>query len=156
MHYRIFAALAAALAAPSFAQAPAAPAVADHSQSVPARGSWSYVAVAGGSEARFLDAARRSQLTLTCNRASRIVTISRPASAAAPYLQVWTTSQRRNLPATFIPQGAQLRASLAANDGLLDAMAMSRGRIAVAISGQPALVAPAWGEIDRVVEDCRA
>jgi hypothetical protein len=155
MHYRPFAALVAALSAPSFAQAPAAPAIADHSLSVPASGSWSHVSVAGGSEARFLDSARRSQLTLTCNRASRIVTISRPASAAVPYLQVWTTSQRRNLPATFNAQGAQLRASLSANDGLLDALAMSRGRIAVGVSGQAALVAPVWGEIGRVVEDCR-
>ena len=155
MHYRSLAALAAALATPLFAQTPAGPAIADHSLSVPASGSWSHVTVAGGSEARFLDSARRSQLTLTCNRASRIVTISRPASAAAPYLQVWTTSQRRNLPATHNPQGAQLRASLSANDGLLDALAMSRGRIAVAISGQPALVAPVWGEIGRLVEECR-
>ena len=155
MHYRIFAALIAVLAAPSFAQAPAQPGIADYSLSVPVSGTWSHVAIPGGSEARFLDSARRSQLTLTCNRASRIVTVSRPASAAAPYLQVWTTSQRRNLPATFNPQGAQLRASLSANDGLLDALAMSRGRIAVGISGQPALVAPVWGEIGRVVEECR-
>ena len=155
MHYRNLAALAAALATPLFAQTPATPAVADHSLSVPASGSWSYVAVTGGGEARFLDSARRSQLTLTCNRATRTVTISRPASAAAPYLQVWTSSQKRNLPATFNAQGAQLRASLSANDGLLDALAMSRGRIAVAISGQPALVAPVWGEIGRLVEECR-
>jgi hypothetical protein len=69
---------------------------------------------------------------------------------------VWTTSQRRNLPASFNPQGAQLRASLNANDALLDALAMSRGRIAVGIAGQPALVAPVWGEIGRVVEECRS
>jgi hypothetical protein len=155
MHYRKLAALGVALATPLFAQTPATPAVADHSLSVPAGGSWSYVAMAGGSEARFLDSARRSQLTLTCNRAARTVTISRPASAAATYLQVWTSSQKRNLPATFNAQGAQLRASLSANDGLLDALAMSRGRIAVAISGQPALVAPVWGEIGRLVEECR-
>ncbi len=155
MHYRIFAALLAAPAAPLFAQTSAQPGIADHSLSVPASGRWTHVAVAGGSEARFLDAAQRSQLTLTCNRAARSVTISRPAAAAAPYLQVWTTSQRRNLPATFNAQGAQLRASLAANDGLLDALAMSRGRIAVGISGQPALVAPVWGEIGRLVEECR-
>ena len=156
MHYKTLAALVAALAAPSFAQAPAVPAIADYSLSVPASGSWRYVAVPGGSEARFLDSARRPQLTLTCNQASRTVTISRPAAAAAPFLQLWSTSQRRNLPASFNPQGAQLRASLSANDRLLDALAMSRGRIAVAVSGQPALVVPVWGEIGRVVEECRA
>jgi hypothetical protein len=40
-------------------------------------------------------------------------------------------------------------------DPLLDAMAMSRGRVAVGVAGQPATVAPAWGEISRVVEECR-
>ena len=155
MHYRFLAALAAALPTTLFAQAAAAPAIADYSLSVPVSGSWTYVAVAGGGEARFLDSAGRSQLTLTCSRASRIVTISRPAATAAPYLQVWTTSQRRSLPATHNPQGGQLRASLSANDGLLDALALSRGRIAVGISGQRALVAPVWGEIGRVVEECR-
>lgn len=152
MQYRFLAALTAAFAVPLFAQAPA---IADHSLSVPVNGAWSHVTIAGGSEARFLDAASRPQLVLTCQRASRIVTVARPASVAAPYLQVWTTSQTRNLPASFNPAAGQLRASIAAGDPLLDALAMSRGRIAVGIVGQPSLVAPVWGEIGRVVEECR-
>jgi len=45
---------------------------------------------------------------------------------------------------------------LPAYDGLLDAMSFSRGRIAVTVSGTPMLVVPAWPEVARVVEDCRA
>ena len=83
------------------------------------------------------------------------MTLARPAAAATSFLQVWTSSQRRNLPASFNPATNQLRASLSANDGLLDALSMSRGRMAVGIAGQPALIAPVWGEIGRVIEECR-
>jgi hypothetical protein len=93
---------------------------------------------------------------LGCLHQSRRVTIARPATGAAPFLQVWTSSLSRNLPASFNPATKRLTATLAAQDPVLDAMAMSRGRIAVAISGQAATVAPAWGEISRIVEECRS
>ncbi|MEO7655704.1 MAG: hypothetical protein ABIS23_08470 [Sphingomicrobium sp.] len=158
MHYSIIAALSGALASSLAAQVPtpANPAIADHSLSLPANGTWSHLVNSSGSEARFLDAAARPQLTLACHRATRVVTIARPASGAAPFLQVWATSLRRNLPASFNPATGQLRASLSASDSLLDALAMSRGRIAVGIVGKPAIVAPVWGEIARVVEECRS
>ncbi len=153
MRKLILAALAGALvASPLAAQAPA---IADHSLSTPINGTWRYAGSAGGGEARLSDAAGRVQLTLTCQRSSRIMTLARPAAAATPFLQVWTSSQRRNLPASFNPATNQLRASLSANDGLLDALSMSRGRMAVGIAGQPALIAPVWGEIGRVIEECR-
>ena len=58
---------------------------------------------ADGSEATFADAIGQPQLSVHCTRATRRVTIAKPASAAAPFLDVWTSSQTRSLPASFNP-----------------------------------------------------
>ena len=130
-------------------------AVPDHSNSRAVDGSWSYAAIAGGGEATFRNSAGQPQLFLTCARASRQVLVSRPAAAAAPILQVWSSNASRDLPATFNATTRRLSATLNATDPLLDSMALSRGRIAVGVAGQPAIVAPAWGEVSRIVEECR-
>ena len=111
--------------------------------------------MAGGSEAVFANAAAQPQLTIRCMRATRRVSISKPASGAAPFLFVWTSSNSRNLPASFQPTTAQLVADLPAMDPLLDSITFSRGRFAVSASGTPALVLPAWPELTRIIEDCR-
>jgi hypothetical protein len=122
----------------------------------PLPGDWTYALAAGGSEASFLDGSSHAQLFVRCTRASRQVTIAKTATAAAPFIFVWTTSQSRNLPASYNPATYRLSATIPAFDPLLDAMAFSRGRIALNVSGQSALVAPAWEELARVIEDCRA
>ncbi|MGH6659562.1 MAG: hypothetical protein ACREBM_07940, partial [Sphingomicrobium sp.] len=66
-----------------------------------------------------------------------------------------SSAERRNVPAGFNPATGLLTAELAAFDKLLDSLAFSRGRIAVGPSNAPALVAPAWPDIVRVIEDCR-
>ncbi|WP_174297540.1 hypothetical protein [Sphingomonas bacterium] len=48
------------------------------------------------------------------------------------------------------------RVTLSAGDPLLDAIGFSRGRFVVEQAGLPPLVLPAWAEVERVVEDCRA
>jgi hypothetical protein len=136
---------------PAFAQT----AVPDYSNARAIDGSWSQAPVAGGIEATFRNSAGQPQLFLTCARATRQVLVARPAVGVAPILQVWTSSASRNLPAAFNPATRRISATLRATDPLLDAMALSRGRIAVGVAGQPAIVAPAWGEISRVVEECR-
>lgn len=141
---------------PAFAQTTAPPGIADYSNALIANGTWTHSVTSGGSEAQFRSAGGVPQLILACQRQSRQVTIARPAAGAAPFLQVWTSSLARNLPAAFNPATGRLTATLGAQDPLLDAMAMSRGRIAAGIAGQAATVAPAWGEISRIVEDCRA
>jgi hypothetical protein len=45
--------------------------------------------------------------------------------------------------------------NLSASDPFLDAMAFSRGRFAVEVSGEPTLYLPSWPELTRVIEDCR-
>jgi hypothetical protein len=149
-----FALIAAPLAAaPAMAQAPAT--AATYAHAVPIAGNWTYRAVADGSEAVFADLSAQPQLTVRCTRSTRRVTIAKPASGAAPYLFVWTSSNTRNVPASFRPATAQLVAELTMMDALLDSIAFSRGRFAVSASGTPALVLPAGPEIGRIVEDCR-
>ena len=152
MRLAIVAALA--LAAPGALHAQSAPA--DLSAAPPIAGNWRYAAVAGGSEATFANASALPQLIIRCSRATRRVTIAKPASAAAPFLAVWTATLARSVPASFNPQTARLTAELAAYDPLLDALAFGRGRIGVTVSGTPSLVVPAWPEIARVIEDCRS
>ena len=122
----------------------------------PSAGSWSYAATGGGSEARFADASGNPQLWMHCTRAMRRVTIAKTASAAAPVLNVWTSSLTRSVPASFNPATARLTIDLAPFDPLLDAIATSRGRVGFSAGTQPALVVPPWAEASRVIEDCRA
>ncbi|HCY02645.1 MAG TPA: hypothetical protein DHU71_07085, partial [Erythrobacter sp.] len=62
----------------------------------------------------------------------------------------------RTLAATPAARELQsLTATLAANDPLLDAMAVTRGRFAVETPGLSTLYLPPWAEVSRVIEDCR-
>jgi hypothetical protein len=153
MKFRIAAAFA--LSAASSVHAQTAPAV-DYSTAAPVDGSWTYSPLAGGSEAVFANATAQPQLAVTCARASRQVAISKPATGAAPFFFVWTSAQTRNLPASYNPATARITATVSAYDPLLDAMAFSRGRLAFGVAGQATLVVPAWAEVARVIEDCRA
>ena len=150
MKFKLFAALALTAASSLQAQA-----IADLSTATPVGGSWSWTQTANGSEATFTDAFAKPQLTVHCTRATRRVSIAKPASGAAPFLSVWTSSQKRDLPASFNPATGKLSAELPAFDSLLDAMAASRGRIGFSVSGSAPLVVPPWAEIARAIEDCR-
>ena len=156
MQVKTLAALALVAAASAHAQAPTTAQVATYAYAVPIAGSWAYRPVAGGSEAVFTSASAQPQLTIRCARSTRRVSISKPASGAAPFLFVWTSSNTRNLPASFKPATAELVAELAMMDPLLDTIAFSRGRLAFSASGSAAIVLPAWPELSRVIEDCRA
>ena len=148
--------IAAALALAASATLNAQPAQVDLSGATPIPGTWSYAAVTGGSEARFVNASALPQLTVRCTRATRRVAIAKPAIGAAPFLNIWTDTLARNLPASFNPQTARITAELATYDALLDALAFGRGRIGVTVTGTPSLVVPAHPEIARVIEDCRS
>lgn len=140
----------------ALAQAAAAVPTSDYSFAQPVGGNWSYAALADGSEARFTGASGQVQLALRCTRTTRRVTISRPASAPAPSLLVWTSSASRTITAPgYDAASGRLNVQLAAFDPLLDAMVFSRGRIAVGAGTAPALVVPPWPELARAVEDCR-
>ena len=122
----------------------------------PIDGNWTYALTSDGSEATFTNTSGFPQLWVRCVRASRKVSIAKPATAAAPFIAVWTSSQGRTVPASFNPATGRLTIELDASDALLDALSNSRGRIGFTVSPQPSLVVPAWPEPARVVEDCRA
>jgi hypothetical protein len=128
----------------------------DLSTATPIAGNWTYAATTDGSEAVFANASAIPQLWVHCTRATRRVTIAKPASGAAPFLNIWTSSLTRNIASSFNPATGRLTIDLAATDPLLDALVASRGRIGFSVAAQPALVVPAWAELARVIEDCRA
>jgi hypothetical protein len=49
----------------------------------------------------------------------------------------------------------RLVGTIPARDPLLDAMAFSKGRFAVEVTGGAPLYVPAYPEVTRVIEDCR-
>ena len=116
-------------------------------------GDWTWGMEAGRSVARFA----AGQLVLACDRAQRVVTLSRPATAPGPVIvTVQTSNLLRALTATP-REGANstVAIDISASDPLLDAMAFSRGRFAVETAGLPPLYLPSWPEVSRVIEDCR-
>ena len=133
-----------------------AQAIPDLSTATPIAGSWTYAATADGSEASFANASADVQLWVHCSRAARRISIAKPATGAAPFVNVWTSSETRSIASSFDPASGRLTIDFAATDSLLDAISSSRGRIGFSIAGQPALVIPAWAEAARVIEDCRA
>ena len=69
---------------------------------------------------------------------------------------VRTESQTRSLAAAGVNSvPPTFEARLSANDRLLDAMALSKGRFAVEVPGTTTLYLPSWAEVTRVIEDCR-
>jgi hypothetical protein len=148
-------AAAASLQAQTATQTAAPPATPDFTYAIPIAGSWAFAPAPDGSGATFLNGAAMPQLTVRCARATRRVSIARPGSVAVPFLYVWTSTMTRGVPASFDPATARITIQIPAYDPLLDALAFSRGRIAIYAANQPALVAPAWPELARVVEDCR-
>lgn len=109
-------------------------------------GTWLHRAVPGGSEAVFASSVG-PQLTLRCTLATRRLGFFRTGAAPALQLRVVTTGNGdRVLP----PGNAVVNV-----DPLLDAIAFSRGRFAVAGGGAPLLIVPTWAEPARAIEDCR-
>ena len=149
----ILAALALLLSAASATPSAAAP---DLSAVMPIAGDWTYNATSDGSEAEFTTASGYGQLWVHCSRATRRISIARLATAAAPAVEVWTSSATRNVASSFSPASGRLTIEFENYDPLLDAIATSRGRIGFAIGSDPALVVPAWADVARVIEDCRS
>jgi hypothetical protein len=147
--------LAALLPAALAAQGINAPGLVGFTNAAVTPGVWSYRPFAGGSDALFTDSGGAARLAVRCTRASRQVTISRVAPVAAASLFVWTSSAQRTLAARVEPATMRVSADLPARDGLLDAIAFSRGRFAISMPGAPPLVVQPAPEAARVFEDCR-
>jgi hypothetical protein len=122
---------------------------------MPIAGDWTYAPTNDGSQAIFANSGGQPQLTIRCTKSTRRVALLKPASSASPSMWVWTSSQKRSLPASYDASTAQVSAELAPYDPLLDAIVSSRGRVGFSTSGLEALVVPPWADIARVIEDCR-
>ncbi len=156
MNSKLFAALPALVfAAAVSAQQPVTTNAIDYGTARITPGTWTYQAVPGGSAARFIDSSGTARFALECSKATRRVTISRSSATSAPGLFIWTTDASRSVGARFDAAASRVELELAARDLLLDAIAFSRGRIAVVMTGAEALVMPAWPEAARTIEDCR-
>jgi hypothetical protein len=147
-------AAALALTADSTPNVAGAPVASNLEYAMPIAGNWTYAATSGGSEATFANSSGQPQLTIRCARSTRRVLLLKPGSAS-PSLWVWTSSQKKSLPATYDGSAARVSVDLPAFDPLLDAIASSRGRIGFSTSGLDALVVPPWADVGRVIEDCR-
>ena len=150
----------AATAAPRPAPVPTPSQAAVHSSwmDVPkSPGDWSYIAGTAGGIAQFGEGASASRLTLRCIPAARQVMVIRHGSGATPptALTIRTEGATRTLAAAPASDRASISVAFAANDPLLDAMALTKGRFAVEAQGLPTLYVPAWAEVTRVIEDCR-
>jgi len=117
-------------------------------------GTWTYRRDPRGSVASFGPQAAQPVLTLQCDTGTRQVYLSRTAVAATP-MTIRTSSVTRALSVQSGNMPGTITATLPASDPLLEAMGFSRGRFVIDQQGQPALVIPAWAEIERVTEDCR-
>lgn len=117
-------------------------------------GDWRWSVAAGRSTAVFGEPGAAAALTLACDAATRSVVLRLSGPVAAPAaITITTTSQRRTL--SGVPLAGGLAVSIPARDGILDAIAFSRGRFVVEAPGEAAVIAPSWPEISRVIEDCR-
>jgi hypothetical protein len=153
---RMAIAAALALVPASTLGAQTIPASTDLASATPIAGNWSYSATADGSEAVFSNTSSFAQLWVHCARSTRRVSIAKPATGAAPFLTVWTSSLTQSVAASFNPTTGRLSIEFGAFDPLLDAITSSRGRVGFSVANQPALVVPPWAEAARVIEDCRA
>lgn len=141
--------------------APPAPSpTADHSNwndAPQTPGNWYYRQGPNGGLAIFGPQAGESRFSLECDRNAQQVTIRRLGQVSgATTIVIRTETASRSLAAQPVAKPQPLLvADLPARDQLLDAMALTRGRFAVETAGLPPLYLPAWGEVTRVVEDCR-
>jgi hypothetical protein len=131
---------------------PPAPAV-DWREAPITPGDWQWSMSGGQSVARFAD----GLLVLRCDQPGATITMLRRGEAAGPVpVTIDTTEVTRPLSGTAQsgPPPA-IALTFAVHDPLLDAMAFSRGRFAVEVTGMPTLYVPSWPEVSRVIEDCR-
>ena len=117
---------------------------------------WTYRRDERGSIALYGAVGKDALVMLRCDKARGRIYMSRAANIGGS-MMVRTSSTSKAIPTG--PSGTQpiyVASELAVNDALLDAMAFSRGRIALEPAGAQNIAIPVWSEIGRVVEDCRA
>ena len=119
-------------------------------------GTWGYENAFDGSTASFVNA-NGIELVIWCDKDTRTVGIDRTvtgASVEGRIMSIQTETASRQVPLRAVRNGS-LTAVFASTDPILDAMAITKGRVAIGVEGERTLYLPAWVEIGRVIEDCR-
>lgn len=143
--------------APVPVQVPQAPAYDSWMDAPATPGVWRYQPVARGSQAVFAGNGTAAQASLSCNLDTRRIAVARfVGTGGAQAMTIRSETATRSLPVTRSAGNPALAAaSLAPDDPLLDAMALSKGRFAVEVEGEAPLYLPSHAEVSRVIEDCR-
>ncbi|MEJ7932908.1 hypothetical protein WG907_01385 [Sphingobium sp. AN558] len=118
-------------------------------------GNWTYRAESAGSVALFGPGAGDARFSIRCDRAGGRMTFARPGGVGQGAMTIRTSGGAANWPVTPAAGAAATVAIRAASDAMLDQIAYSRGRFMVEVAGLEPLYLPAWGEVSRVIEDCR-
>jgi len=121
-------------------------------------GEWAYVSEAGETFVYFGDRANPAERTfmLRCERKTNQVWLARWSQSSTNLIfRIRTETRDRVLTAEPVPMTGLVAIPLWPNDPLLDAIAYSNGHFAVETEGMETLVLPVWGEVSRVIEDCR-
>lgn len=119
-------------------------------------GDWVYRRDDRGSVAHFGPLGQNAIVTLRCDKMRGRIHLARAGAGPAGSFVVRSSSAMKEFVAS--PNGATppyLIIEIMPSDPILDAMAFSRGRIALEVAGQPAIAIPSWAEIARITEDCR-
>jgi hypothetical protein len=121
-------------------------------------GDWVYSDSGASSYAAYGNDAAHPLFGMRCDKARHVVSLGRTTAATRTLpMNIRTETVTRLFTATPAQAGAShvVRAELPAADSFLDAMALSKGRFAVEVAGEPTLYVPSWPEVTRVIEDCR-
>lgn len=116
-------------------------------------GDWHYQRDGAVTEARFGEAAAAPVLVLRCEGGQVRLLRAVPSGASGP-LRIRTTTGDVARAAQL--SGTMLESVFPARDPTLDDLAYSRGRFMLMANNAPDLIVPAWPEVTRVIEDCRA
>jgi hypothetical protein len=120
-------------------------------------GNWVYRQDDRGSIGYFGETGKNALVTLRCEKLRGRVYLSRAGTLLGPEIMVRTSSASKAVPSAAAGgTPPYVAAELSPLDPILDAMAYSRGRISIEASGQQMIAIPAWAEIGRIIEDCRA
>ena len=117
------------------------------------KGDWVYRETGGESFAEFHSPAREMLFQMNCTADRQIFIAAASSTLQEGTITIRTETQARTLGAAA-REGWRV-AAIRPSDPLLDAMAITKGRFAVEMAGQPSLYLPAWAEVTRVIEDCR-
>lgn len=120
-------------------------------------GTWRWSMVDGQSTARFAQPGLTPLVELTCLRDRGVVRLAHAGEAAMPVPLVLVTTSG-TFPLLSDPAAStatQVGVLIPARDRSLDALAFSRGRFAIEVTGLSPSYLPAWPEVARVIEDCR-